>query len=59
VSGVVTATNSDLEEHPILVNEDPLREGWLLEIELNDEGELDELMEPEEYEEFAALDDAE
>jgi glycine cleavage system H protein len=59
VSGVVTATNADLEEHPILVNEDPLREGWLLEIELNDEGELDDLMEPEEYEEFAALQDSE
>lgn len=59
VSGVVTAINSDLEEHPILVNEDPLREGWLVEVELNDEGELEDLMEPEEYEEFAAQDDAE
>lgn len=59
VSGVVTAINGDLEEHPILVNEDPLHEGWLVEIELNDEGELEDLMEPEEYEEFAAQDDAE
>lgn len=59
VSGVVTAINDDLEEHPILVNEDPLNEGWLVEIELNDEGELEDLMEPEEYEEFAAQDDAE
>jgi len=59
VSGVVTAINSDLEEHPMLVNEDPLHEGWLVEIELNDEAELEELMEPEEYEEFAAQDDEE
>jgi glycine cleavage system H protein len=59
VSGVVTAINSDLEEHPMLVNEDPLHEGWLVEIELNDEAELEDLMEPEEYEEFAAQDDEE
>jgi glycine cleavage system H protein len=59
VSGIVTAINSELEEHPILLNEDPLREGWLVEIELNDEAELEDLMEPEEYEEFAAQDDAE
>lgn len=59
VSGVVIATNSELEEHPILLNEDPLHEGWLVEIELNDETELEDLMEPEEYEEFAAQDDAE
>ena len=59
VSGVVTAINSDLEEHPMLVNEDPLHEGWLVEIELNDETELEDLMEPEEYEEFAAQDDEE
>ncbi len=54
VSGVVTAVNDDLEEHPVLVNEDPLHEGWLVEVELNDESELDDLMEPEEYEEYAA-----
>lgn len=59
VSGVVTAVNADLDEHPMLVNEDPLREGWIVEIELSDEAELEDLMEPEEYEEFAAQDDEE
>ena len=54
VSGTVTAINTELEEHPRIVNEDPLHEGWLVEIELADENELEELMELDEYEEFAS-----
>lgn len=52
VSGTVSATNTDLEDQPTLVNEDPYREGWLLEIELNDKTELDDLMDRDEYEDF-------
>ena len=52
VSGTVSATNSDLEDHPALVNEDPYHEGWLLEIELSDKSELEDLMDPDEYEDF-------
>ena len=54
LSGVVTAINGELEEHPGLVNEDPLHEGWLVEIELSDEAELDDLMDLDEYEEYAS-----
>jgi glycine cleavage system H protein len=54
LSGAVTATNTDLEDHPRIVNEDPLHEGWLVEIELADEAELEELMDLDEYEEFAS-----
>ncbi|MDX2169749.1 MAG: glycine cleavage system protein GcvH [Deltaproteobacteria bacterium] len=54
VSGVVQAVNGDLEDHASLTNEDPYHEGWLIEIELSDESELDELMATEEYEEFVA-----
>jgi glycine cleavage system H protein len=46
----VTAINTDLEDTPSLVNEDPHHEGWLLEVDLSDPGELDELMDLEEYE---------
>ena len=53
VSGVVTAINTDLEENPGIVNEDPLHEGWLVEVELSDQSELDDLMDLEEYEEYA------
>lgn len=54
VTGIVVATNTDLEDQPMLVNEDPYREGWLLEVELRDDDELGELIEPEEYEELVA-----
>ncbi len=54
LSGPVTAVNTELDDQPRLVNEDPLHEGWLVEIEIADESELDDLMDLDEYEEFAA-----
>ena len=54
VSGTVSAVNAELEDHPSLVNEDPYHEGWLLEIELSDKNEIEDLMDPDEYEEFAS-----
>lgn len=54
VTGVVQAVNSELDDHASLANEDPYHEGWLIEVELSDESELDELMATEEYEEFVA-----
>jgi glycine cleavage system H protein len=54
LSGSVTAVNSELEDQPRIVNEDPLHEGWLIEIEMTDESELEDLMDLDEYEEFAA-----
>jgi len=57
VSGTVVAINSELEDQPELANEDPYYEGWLIEIELAEESELDDLMATEEYEEFVAADE--
>ena len=54
VSGTVTAVNDALADSPELVNEDPYGEGWMLELELADEDELDELLSPEEYEDRIA-----
>jgi len=54
VSGTISATNSELDDNPALVNEDPYHEGWLLEIELSDKTELEELMDADEYEDMAA-----
>ncbi len=51
VSGTVTATNDDLIDAPELVNEDPFGDGWMIEVELDDESELDELLSPPEYRE--------
>jgi glycine cleavage system H protein len=52
VSGTVTAVNADIEEHPELVNEDPYHEGWLIEIKLESESELEDLLPPDEYEDL-------
>ena len=49
VSGTVTAVNDELVEEPELVNESPFGEGWMIELELSDESELDDLLSPEEY----------
>jgi len=57
ISGTVVATNGELEDHPRIVNEDPLHEGWLFEVTLADEAELEDLMELDEYEEYTAGED--
>ena len=50
VSGEVTAVNEALFDAPELVNEDPYGDGWMLEIGLGDESELDELLAANDYE---------
>ena len=54
VTGTVVAVNGELDDHPSLANEDPYRDGWLIEVELEDENELDELIGIDEYEDRRA-----
>ena len=54
VTGAVTEINLELEEQPTMINEDPYHEGWLIELQLRDEGEIDVLMDADEYEAFVA-----
>ena len=49
VTGEVVEVNERLRDHPELANEDPLGEGWLLRVSINDLSELDQLMSAEEY----------
>jgi glycine cleavage system H protein len=49
ISGEVTAVNETIETAPELVNEDPYGEGWMLEIDPDEENELDELLTAEAY----------
>jgi len=49
ITGQVVAINTELDDHPNIVNEDPYHEGWLIEIELNDDTELDTLLDADEY----------
>ncbi|ALA18166.1 MULTISPECIES: glycine cleavage system protein GcvH [unclassified Chelatococcus] len=52
VSGEVVAVNGAIEETPGTVNEDPLGNGWFVQIKLSDAGELDGLMTEEQYEDY-------
>lgn len=57
VSGTVLAVNTELEDHPSLINEDPYSEGWLVEMRLKDESEIELLMDMDEYYHFVARPD--
>ena len=56
VTGTVLAVNPNLEDHPAVINEDPYNEGWLIEVRLKDESELDSLMDMDEYYHFVFKD---
>ncbi len=44
VGGKILEANDELEWEPMLINESPYDEGWLVEIEMSDPSELDNLM---------------
>ena len=52
VSGTVLAVNAELENHPSIINEDPYNEGWLAEVQLKDNSEVNSLMDMDEYYHF-------
>ncbi|MDD2370905.1 MAG: glycine cleavage system protein GcvH [Firmicutes bacterium] len=52
VSGKVVEVNTDLEDEPAAINEDPYNKGWVFTLELEDASQLDSLMSSSEYEEF-------
>lgn len=49
VTGEVTDTNTEVHDAPELVNEDPYGDGWLIQVEIRDDAELEELLGAEEY----------
>jgi glycine cleavage system H protein len=56
VSGTVLSVNPQLEDRPSIINEDPYNDGWLVEIRLNNDSELDALMDMDEYYHFVFKD---
>jgi glycine cleavage system H protein len=50
LSGEVVEINSELEDAPELVNEDPFGKGWMVKISLVDESETEDLLDPAAYE---------
>ncbi len=54
VSGVVTAVNEAAEQNPEIINASPYDEGWLYEVELSADADLDDLLDSDAYAEVTA-----
>ena len=54
VSGTIVERNEALESSPELVNSDPYGEGWMVVIEADDQGALDNLLTADDYEKLTA-----
>ncbi len=52
VSGAVTKFNGELTDSPEIINEDPYGKGWIAEIEIEDDSQLNDLMDADEYEKY-------
>ena len=50
VSGEIIDLNSELEDNPELINEDPYNKGWILKIKINNEDEYNSLLTNIDYE---------
>ena len=49
VPGVISAVNTLLEANPEIINSDPYGDGWLFELELTDDADLDDLLDADAY----------
>lgn len=49
VSGKVLEINSLITEEPEQINKDPYTKGWLIKVEVNDPGELENLLDAKAY----------
>ncbi len=52
ISGTVSEVNTDLEDSPEIVNEDPYGEGWICRLSEVEPGALSELLTAEQYREL-------
>ena len=56
VSGKVIEVNSSLEEAADQVNSDPYENGWFVKIQLSDTADLEQLLDPESYQDQCSED---
>lgn len=52
VGGEVLSVNTELEAAPELVNQSPYEKGWMVEVLMEDQSELDGLLSPEAYRKY-------
>lgn len=51
VSGTIVEVNTDLEDQPELINEDPYGKGWIVVVELSDPSQVEALLTAQGYKE--------
>lgn len=56
IAGQVSAVNETLADTPEILNSDPYGEGWIFRMQPGDIGELDDLLNANEYEELVTAD---
>lgn len=54
VSGTISKINTELKDHPEVMNADPYGKGWIAVIDLSNPSEADQLMTAAQYESFLA-----
>jgi len=52
MAGEVIEVNEALEENPVLVNEDPYGEGWMIKVKFEDASAVSELLDASAYQEL-------
>ena len=58
IAGEVTESNEAIVSDPSLVNQDPEGNGWFFKIKVSNPGQLNELMNKEDYDKFATSENA-
>lgn len=57
VSGEIVEVNSELEDSPERINDDPYGDGWMYRVKLEDASEVDDLLDAEGYSNAIAEDE--
>ncbi|MCH1609591.1 MAG: glycine cleavage system protein GcvH [Flavobacteriaceae bacterium] len=52
IGGDITEFNAALEDTPEAVNEDPYNKGWMIKLKMEDPGQLNNLLSPDQYKEL-------
>ncbi|MEK9608144.1 MAG: glycine cleavage system protein GcvH [Flavobacteriaceae bacterium] len=52
IGGDITEFNAALEDTPEAVNEDPYNKGWMIKLRMEDPGQLNDLLSPDQYKEL-------
>ena len=55
VSGEILEFNEKLESEPVLINNDPYGEGWIIKVQLANPAELNELLDVEQYKQLLGM----